>query len=79
MLLDEPLEVLAPIIIDEPLKALREIVREEGLSAIIIEQNAGFTFALAQSFYDLGYFGWAQSSERDFLNCGLPHGFDSAI
>ncbi len=39
VLLDEPLEGLAPIIIDELLKALRKIVREEGLSAIIVEQN----------------------------------------
>ena len=39
LLLDEPLEGLAPIIIDELLKALRKIVREEGLSAIIVEQN----------------------------------------
>jgi branched-chain amino acid transport system ATP-binding protein len=40
MLLDEPLEGLAPIIVDELLAALRRIVREEGLSAIIVEQNA---------------------------------------
>jgi branched-chain amino acid transport system ATP-binding protein len=40
VLLDEPLEGLAPIIIDELLKVLRKIVREEGLSAILVEQNA---------------------------------------
>ena len=40
VLLDEPLEGLAPIIIDELLKALRQIVREEGLSAILVEHNA---------------------------------------
>jgi branched-chain amino acid transport system ATP-binding protein len=40
VLLDEPLEGLAPVIIDELLKALRKIVREEGLSAILVEQNA---------------------------------------
>jgi branched-chain amino acid transport system ATP-binding protein len=39
VLLDEPLEGLAPIIIDELLKALRQVVREEGLSAVIVEQN----------------------------------------
>ena len=47
MLLDEPLEGLAPIIIEELLRVLRRIVREEGLSAIVVEQNAqkilGFT------------------------------------
>jgi branched-chain amino acid transport system ATP-binding protein len=40
MLLDEPLEGLAPILIDELLIALRKIIREEGLSAILVEQNA---------------------------------------
>jgi branched-chain amino acid transport system ATP-binding protein len=40
ILLDEPLEGLAPIIIEELLTALRKIIREEGLSAILVEQNA---------------------------------------
>jgi branched-chain amino acid transport system ATP-binding protein len=40
LLLDEPTEGLAPIIVDELLAALGRIVREEGLSAIIVEQSA---------------------------------------
>jgi branched-chain amino acid transport system ATP-binding protein len=40
LLLDEPLEGLAPIIVDELLATLKRIVREEGLSAIIVEQHA---------------------------------------
>jgi len=40
MLLDEPLEGLAPIIVQELLAALRRIVRDEGLTTIIVEQNA---------------------------------------
>jgi branched-chain amino acid transport system ATP-binding protein len=40
ILLDEPLEGLAPIIVDELLAALRRIIREEGTSAILVEQNA---------------------------------------
>ncbi len=39
LLLDEPLEGLAPIIVDELLAALRQIVEGEGISAIIIEQK----------------------------------------
>ncbi len=39
LLLDEPLEGLAPIIVNELLAALRRIVRDEGMSAIIIEQK----------------------------------------
>src|SRR5258705_10355290 len=39
MLLDEPLEGLAPIIVEELLAALNRIIREEGMSAILVEQN----------------------------------------
>ena len=39
LLLDEPLEGLAPIICEELLKAIVRITREEGLSAIIVEQH----------------------------------------
>jgi branched-chain amino acid transport system ATP-binding protein len=40
VLLDEPLEGLAPIIVEELMRALERIVREEGLAAILVEQNA---------------------------------------
>jgi branched-chain amino acid transport system ATP-binding protein len=40
LLLDEPLEGLAPILVEELLKALRRVIREEGMSAIVVEQNA---------------------------------------
>ena len=40
LLLDEPTEGLAPIIVEELLATLRRIIRDEGLSAIIIEQHA---------------------------------------
>ena len=40
MLLDEPLEGLAPILVEELLLALRRIIRDEGTSAILVEQNA---------------------------------------
>jgi branched-chain amino acid transport system ATP-binding protein len=40
LLLDEPLEGLAPIIVDELIAALNRIVRQEGLSAVLVEQNA---------------------------------------
>src|SRR5580693_9399481 len=46
MLLDEPLEGLAPIIVDELLAALRRIIRDEGMSAILVEQNAQKVLAL---------------------------------
>jgi branched-chain amino acid transport system ATP-binding protein len=40
LLLDEPTEGLAPIIVEELLAALRRLLREEGLAAIVIEQHA---------------------------------------
>jgi branched-chain amino acid transport system ATP-binding protein len=39
MLLDEPLEGLAPILVEELLTALQRIIREERISAILVEQN----------------------------------------
>jgi branched-chain amino acid transport system ATP-binding protein len=39
LLLDEPLEGLAPIIVEELLAALTRIIRHEGMSAILVEQS----------------------------------------
>jgi branched-chain amino acid transport system ATP-binding protein len=40
LLLDEPTEGLAPIIVQELLAALARLLREEGLAAIVVEQHA---------------------------------------
>ena len=40
LLLDEPTEGLAPVIVDELLAALARIMREEGMSALVVEQHA---------------------------------------
>jgi branched-chain amino acid transport system ATP-binding protein len=47
LLLDEPLEGLAPIIVEELLKAIRRVTREEGLSAIIVEQHPQAILAIS--------------------------------
>jgi branched-chain amino acid transport system ATP-binding protein len=47
LLLDEPTEGLAPIIVEELLSALRQLLRDEGLAAIIIEQHARKILSLA--------------------------------
>ena len=39
LLLDEPLEGLAPIIVEELLAALTRIIRQDGMSAILVEQS----------------------------------------
>jgi branched-chain amino acid transport system ATP-binding protein len=47
LLLDEPLEGLAPIIVQELLRSIRRITREEGLSAIIVEQHPQAILAIS--------------------------------
>jgi branched-chain amino acid transport system ATP-binding protein len=47
LLLDEPLEGLAPILVDELLIALRRIIIEEGVAAIVVEQSARKILGLA--------------------------------
>ena len=47
LLLDEPLEGLAPIIVEELLKAIARITRDEGLSAIIVEQHPQAILAIS--------------------------------
>ncbi len=49
LLLDEPLEGLAPIIVQELLRALSRITREEGLSAIIVEQHPQAILAISDA------------------------------
>lgn len=47
LLLDEPLEGLAPILVEELLVALRRIIRDEGVAAIVVEQSARKVLGLA--------------------------------
>ena len=49
MLLDEPTEGLAPIIVEELMSALKRIIREEGVSAIVVEQHAQKILAVTDS------------------------------
>ena len=48
LLLDEPLEGLAPIIVEELLAAIARITRDEGLSAIIVEQHPQAILAISE-------------------------------
>ncbi len=49
LLLDEPCEGLAPIIVQELLRAIRRITRNEGLSAIIVEQHPQAILAISDT------------------------------
>lgn len=69
LLLDEPLEGLAPIIVQELLQAIRRITRDEGLSAIIVEQHPQAILAISDTaaVLDRGtvvYTGTAQSLQE---------------
>jgi branched-chain amino acid transport system ATP-binding protein len=47
LLLDEPLEGLAPIVVEELLRAIRRITQGEGLAAIIVEQHPQAILAIS--------------------------------
>ena len=49
LLLDEPLEGLAPIVAQEVLASIRQISRNEGLSVILVEQQAQKILAVADT------------------------------
>jgi branched-chain amino acid transport system ATP-binding protein len=49
LLLDEPLEGLAPIIVEELLRSIARVVRDEGMSAIIVEQNPRLILPITHS------------------------------
>jgi branched-chain amino acid transport system ATP-binding protein len=49
ILLDEPLEGLAPIVVEELTADIRRMIRDEGVAAVIVEQHAQTALALAES------------------------------
>ena len=49
LILDEPLEGLAPVIVAEVSTCLRKLVAEEGTTLILVEQRAAFALELTQS------------------------------
>ena len=48
LLLDEPLEGLAPIIVQELLRVIEEMISESGLSLILVEQHARIALGLTR-------------------------------
>jgi branched-chain amino acid transport system ATP-binding protein len=49
LLMDEPLEGLAPIIVDGLLKVLDRLIREEALTVILVEQSARLALQITQA------------------------------
>jgi branched-chain amino acid transport system ATP-binding protein len=52
MLLDEPSQGLAPLIVQEVMHVVRSM-REEGLSVLLVEQNVPLSLAIADRAYIL--------------------------
>ena len=48
LLLDEPLEGLAPIIVEELVRGLRKMITEEGTAVILVEQHAEVALSLTE-------------------------------
>ena len=67
LLLDEPLEGLAPIIVEELLRAIARITRKEGLSAIIVEQHPQAILAISHRAVVLDHGTVVHSGSADDL------------
>jgi branched-chain amino acid transport system ATP-binding protein len=73
LLLDEPLEGLAPIIVEELLRAIRRVAREEGLSSIVVEQHPHMVLGVTDDAIVLDRGGIAlRASSEDLLNDPTP-------
>jgi branched-chain amino acid transport system ATP-binding protein len=49
LLMDEPLEGLAPIIVEVLLQALQSLIREDSLAVVLVEQHAKLALGVTQS------------------------------
>ena len=49
LLMDEPLEGLAPIIVEALLKALERLIREESLTVVLVEQHAKLALQVTET------------------------------
>ena len=48
LLLDEPMEGLAPIIVQELMRVIRKLISDEGLSVIVVEQHARLALSMTR-------------------------------
>ena len=67
LLLDEPLEGLAPIIVQELLRAIRRVARDEGLPSIVVEQHPQMVLGVTDDAIVLDRGGIAYRASSDAL------------
>ena len=73
LLLDEPLEGLAPIIIEELLRAIRRVARDEGLPSIVVEQHPHMVLGVTDDCIVLDRGGIAyRAQSQDLLDDPAP-------
>ena len=73
LLLDEPLEGLAPIMVVELLRAIHRVAREEGLSSIVVEQHPQMVLGVTDDAIVLDRGGIAyRSSSKALLDDPAP-------
>ncbi len=73
LLLDEPLEGLAPIIIEELLRAIRRVARDEGLPSIVVEQHPHMVLGVTDDCIVLDRGGIAHRAQsQDLLDDPAP-------
>jgi branched-chain amino acid transport system ATP-binding protein len=70
ILMDEPSEGLAPVIVEELTKALRSLVRSEGLTLVLVEQNTRLALeisprTLVMNRGKITYDGSSESLQQD--------------
>jgi len=66
LILDEPSEGLAPVIVDDLREILRQVI-DTGMTVLLIEQNVSFALALAERNYILNNGGIEWSGTTDEL------------
>jgi len=67
LLLDEPMEGLAPIIVQDLMGVLRNLVREGGMAVILVEQHAKLALSLTRNALVLDRGRIVQQSAREAL------------
>jgi branched-chain amino acid transport system ATP-binding protein len=67
LLLDEPLEGLAPLIVHELLGAIRRVAHDEGLSSIVVEQHPHLVLSVTDDALVLDRGGVAYRATSDAL------------
>jgi branched-chain amino acid transport system ATP-binding protein len=73
LLLDEPLEGLAPLIVQELLGAIRRVAREEGLPSIVVEQHPHLVLGVTDDAMVLDRGGVAyRATSADLLRDPAP-------